>query len=146
MLSELETLIMAAVNAAQGYGSGGWCAGWIDNYFALLPPLFRGKDYTLDTGNGVMKVTPVWFAQGDPGFWSSLNAEAQNKYLGMTGTKPGHYAVRIKFPDGFVFYLDDGWECTGGMFTCQAGTAIPTPTRPIHGETPLGPGDKHGWP
>jgi RHS repeat-associated protein len=141
MLSELETLILAAVNAKSSYGWGGWCAGWLDNFFALLPPIFRGHPYdnAFNTGNSLIKVTPVWFAQGDPGFWSGLGG-----YL--RGVPSGHYAARVEFPDGFVVYLDDGWEGTGGVFTFQAGTAIPTATRPLWGETALGPGDRHGWP
>lgn len=60
------------------------------------------------------------------------------------GSIPGHFALRIEFPDGFVAYLDNGWAGTGGIFTFAAGGGIPTPKKPMHGEVPT-QGGEPGW-
>jgi RHS repeat-associated protein len=133
-LAELETLAIAHYNTPSWHYSltGGFCGAWVNAYLSNLP-------YMYQAGKGVIKVTPVWFQQSAPGLFARAGGA-------VLGADPGHYAVRIEFPDGFMVYFDNGWAGTGGIFTFQPGHGVPTPTRPLHLESPLMRGDGIGWP
>jgi hypothetical protein len=109
---------------------GGYCAAFLENLCARLPRAFRDK-------NSILKVTPVWFQQGDPGFWAGVAI--------MIGVCPGHFALRVEFPDGFVVYSDNGWAGTGGIFAFMAGTGVPIPKRFLRDEIPTVPEAGEPW-
>jgi hypothetical protein len=67
------------------------------------------------------------------GAWNFLTGN------GYVPTAPGHYAVRVTFPDGFVVYLDNGWAGTGGLFTLGGSVDVPAP------KTPLRFGNEEPW-
>jgi len=150
---ELAAVLTAANNAHHGYGKGGACGTWVTNICKLLSPTFPAQKTRL-------KATPVWFRQGSPsvgsGYAMVFNA-GLNWLLDWVGAgngsgydptnadwAPGHYALRVVFPDGYVVYFDNGWAGTGGTFSYHPG-AIKPPGPPLRDEIPTVPGEP-GWP
>ncbi len=78
----------------------------------------------------------MWFRQGDPSIGSG--------YAMLFGSIPGHYAAQIKFPDGYVVYLDNGWTGTGGIFSFNS-VVIPGPCKQIRDGTGSA-SPEPGWP
>jgi RHS repeat-associated protein len=137
-LSELKTILNIWARTPQTYSrSGGWCGGWLDNFLDALPPIFRLK-------LSVLKLQPVWLVQGSPSLRAGYGMVGGGAWNFLTGngyvpTAPGHYAVRVTFPDGFVVYLDNGWAGTGGLFTLGGSVDVPAP------KTPLRFGNEEPW-
>jgi hypothetical protein len=143
ILLEVRSLVTAWKNTPHNYGwNGGFCGTWLTNFCARLPEKFQGPVGMMDAGDNILKVTPVWFVQGNPSIGSGYGMK-------LRGIPAGHFAARIRFPDGFIVYFDNGWAGneagTEGMFTFSAATGIPIPLRVIYSPIPTS-FPEPGWP
>ncbi|GIW93882.1 MAG: hypothetical protein KatS3mg110_1923 [Pirellulaceae bacterium] len=139
---ELKVIAQAWLTAPPRYGaggwfSGGWCGGFVQSMCDTIPPFWQKQFRDRQT---VLRVTPVWFKQVDPVgpnfVWKFVWEHSQ--------LSPGHFALEVRFPDGFTAYFDNGWAAPGlplsgfiqhnpGVFTLTPNAGIPLPTRPLEG-------------
>jgi RHS repeat-associated protein len=124
--TNLAAILTVAANTHWHIGPGGMCHGWMNDFLAALPNGFQG-------GKTSLKVAPWSFLQVAPN-WLVGGFSAICRFFGDTYNRPGHWAVRVVFPDGYEVFFDDGWAGTGGMFSYKPGT-IPPPKSPLTGGT-----------
>jgi len=127
---EVATLLTVSAKTYPRLGPGGMCYGWMNDFLSAIPPEFR-------EGKTKLKVFPWEFTQGEPGWITAYVAVAGHIARWLAGggqaiyLAPGHFAIKVRFPDKYEMYLDNGWAGTGGFFSYMFGP-IPFPKEFMH--------------